>query len=1048
MPRNKVSSYRTLLPLLICLVLVMGAQGLAFLPKLQAAPGDSIIYVDQNATGANDGSSWQNAYTDLQDALAAAQSNHSIWIAKGIYRPVTQVTNLATDSLISFNIPNGVELYGGFAGTETDLAQRNWEVNKTILSGDLAGDDLTDADGVVVHPDDLRGTNSRRVLSITNATDTVVLDGLFITAGWNTSIYVVDTGPGIFMQNAKTILRHLVVAGHSSSKGGALTLIGSDTELSDSSFSGNRAHFGGAIFSSNSHLNITNVSFSGNSVFISGGAIYNENNSEVTITNASFSHNTSVEFGSSGGAIYNRSSELTIINSSFVENSTPFEGGAIYNYSSNVSITNTSFSGNSTGPHGGGAIYNHSSNSSITNATFSGNNSDFGGAILNYSSDSSITNATFSGNSAFRGGVIYNDNSDSILSNSIIWGNASDEGDNPSIFIDSSSGQTIRYSLVEGCNSGGTWNSACGSDGGGNLADADPLFVNPISHTSAPTTTGDLHLKPGSPAIDQGNTSLNTTSTDLDGKPRVGNGIIDLGAYEFGYRLAKGIIGSGQLVATPSTDWHLPNTTVTVSAAANSGWSFVGWSGDLSGTSSPTTLLIDNSKVITATFSNDPPIAHAGDDQIVVAGTLVTLDGSGSYDEDPTQTITHAWTQTAGTPVTLTGANTAQPTFTAPSVAGTLTFSLVVTDSLGVVSDPASVTITVTNDEPVADAGEDQTVLVGTLVTLDGSKSSDPDGHTPLTYGWTQTAGTTVTLTGANTAQPTFTAPSVAGTLTFSLVVTDSMGLVSDPASVTITVTNGEPVANAGEDQTVLVGTLVTLDGSKSSDPDGHTPLSYSWTQTSGTPVTLTGANTAQPTFTAPSVAGTLTFSLVVTDSMGLASAADTVTITVEEAPKYLIYLPRVLGQEQRPNLVITELSADQNGLKVVISNIGDAANQADFWVDLYVNPSQQPTANTVWQKIAPAGAVWLVKGTLEPGQSITLTQSSPFYVADYSYGSYAAGDQLYAYVDSYHSQNSYGVELESDESDNLAGPVTATGTGAFAGSGLQQLAPSDKSAR
>jgi len=78
------------------------------------------------------------------------------------------------------------------------------------------------------------------------------------------------------------------------------------------------------------------------------------------------------------------------------------------------------------------------------------------------------------------------------------------------------------------------------------------------------------------------------------------------------------------------------------------------------------------------------------------------------------------------------------------------------------------------------------------------------------------------------------------------------------------------------------------------------------------------------------------------------------------------------------------------------------------------------------------------VKGTLEPGQSITLTQSSPFYVADYSYASYAAGDQLYAYIDSYHSQNSYGVELESDESDNLAGPVTATGTGAFAGAGLQ----------
>ncbi len=1025
MTRSHLTPHNTF-TLLFILALATWPYLAGFTPNLQAAPGDTIIYVDQNATGANNGTSWQHAYTDLQDALAAAQSNHSIWIAKGIYRPVTQVTNLATDSLISFNIPNGVELYGGFAGTETDLAQRNWEVNKTILSGDLAGDDLTDADGVVVHPDDLRGTNSRRVLSITNATDTVVLDGLFITAGWNTSIYVVDTGPGIFMQNAKTILRHLVVAGHSSSKGGALTLIGSDTELSDSSFSGNRAHFGGAIFSSNSHLNITNVSFSGNSVFISGGAIYNENNSEVTITNASFSHNTSVEFGSSGGAIYNRSSELTIINSSFVENSTPFEGGAIYNYSSNVSITNTSFSGNSTGPHGGGAIYNHSSNSSITNATFSGNNSDFGGAILNYSSDSSITNATFSGNSAFRGGVIYNDNSDSILSNSIIWGNASDEGDNPSIFIDSSSGQTIRYSLVEGCNSGGTWNSACGSDGGGNLADADPLFVNPISHTSAPTTTGDLHLKPGSPAIDQGNTSLNTTSTDLDGKPRVGNGIIDLGAYEFGYRLAKGIIGSGQLVATPSTDWHLPNTTVTVSAAANSGWSFVGWSGDLSGTSSPTTLLIDNSKVITATFSNDPPIAHAGDDQIVVAGTLVTLDGSGSYDEDPTQTITHAWTQTAGPAVTLSNASAVSPSFT-PTIAGVYTFSLEVTDHLGAVSAADTVTITVTNDPPIANAGTDQAVLVATQVTLNGSSSSDPDGHTPLTYGWMQTSGTSVTLTGADTAQPTFTAPSIAGTLTFSLVVTDSLGVVSEPDTVTITVTNGEPVAHAGEDQTVLVGTQVTLDGSSSSDPDGHTPLTYGWTQTSGTLVTLTGADTAQPTFTAPSTADTLIFSLIVTDSMGLVSAADSVTVTVVP---YRVHLPLLMRPEPQSNLVVTALQADQNGISVVIRNIGNAPTKEAFWVDVYINPSQPPTVNTPWHQIAPAGAVWGVNRTLAPGESLTLTRSSSFYTPEYSAGTYEAGAVLYAFVDSYGTGGTHGAELEGNEQDNRFGPVIATTAG------------------
>src|SRR5690606_38971952 len=102
---------------------------------------------------------------------------------------------------------------------------------------------------------------------------------------------------------------------------------------------------------------------------------------------------------------------------------------------------------------------------------------------------------------------------------------------------------------------------------------------------------------------------------------------------------------NGAITHSPSNDWYPPNSTIALTATANAGWSFAGWSGDLNSSSSPTTLLMNNSKVITATFTNDPPTAHAGIDQIVVAGTLVTLDGSGSYDEDPTQTITHAWTQ-------------------------------------------------------------------------------------------------------------------------------------------------------------------------------------------------------------------------------------------------------------------------------------------------------------------------------------------------------------------------------------------------------------------
>ncbi len=131
----------------------------------------------------------------------------------------------------------------------------------------------------------------------------------------------------------------------------------------------------------------------------------------------------------------------------------------------------------------------------------------------------------------------------------------------------------------------------------------------------------------------------------------------------------------------------------------------------------------------------------------MVAGSQVTLDGSASSDEDPTQTLSYTWTQTAGPHITLTDSSALSPSFTS-TIAGTYTFSLVVTDNLGSVSALASVTITLTNDQPIADAGENRLVLAGPQVILDGSGSSDPDAHSPLTYSWIQTSGTSVTLTG------------------------------------------------------------------------------------------------------------------------------------------------------------------------------------------------------------------------------------------------------------------------------------------------------------
>lgn len=296
----------------------------------------------------------------------------------------------------------------------------------------------------------------------------------------------------------------------------------------------------------------------------------------------------------------------------------------------------------------------------------------------------------------------------------------------------------------------------------------------------------------------------------------------------------------------------------------------------------------------TSTFFGQlyPPTANAGSDQTVSSNSTVTLDGTSSSDYYSFP-LTYTWSQTSGTSVTLSSSSTAQPTFTAPTLEygdddQNLVFSLFVNNGTDD-SDTDTVTITVRapgNTAPTADAGPDQTVDAGATVTLDGTSSSDVEGQS-LTYTWSQTSGTTVTLSSTSASQPFFTAPSSlsTSTLIFSLVVTDTESEISSADTVKITVgasTNTTPTANAGTDQTVSAGGTVTLDGTSSSDADGHS-LTYIWSQTSGTTVTLSSTSVSQPTFVAPTKAttSTLIFSLVVTDSVGDASSADTVTITV-----------------------------------------------------------------------------------------------------------------------------------------------------------------------
>jgi uncharacterized repeat protein (TIGR01451 family) len=271
----------------------------------------------------------------------------------------------------------------------------------------------------------------------------------------------------------------------------------------------------------------------------------------------------------------------------------------------------------------------------------------------------------------------------------------------------------------------------------------------------------------------------------------------------------------------------------------------------------------DDSDTTTVSIVNTAPTADAGSPQNVHGGT-VTLNGSASTDPDGDALLYH-WLQTDGTTVTLSDPTAASPTFTAPLADGLLTFQLTVTDTFGA-TDSDTTTVTVGNAIPSADAGSPQTVHSGTVI-LDGSASTDPEGDA-LLYHWLQTDGTTVTLSDPTAVSPTFTAPLVEGVLTFQLTVTDTFG-AADSDTTTVTIANEGPDADAGTYQVKLPDSLVTLDGSASSDPDGDQIL-YLWVQVTGIPVALSNPNAVSPTFTAPSSTCTVAFSLTVTDTFGV----------------------------------------------------------------------------------------------------------------------------------------------------------------------------------
>lgn len=500
----------------------------------------TTYYVDGNATnGSADGTSWANAFLQLQQALAIAQDGDEIWVAKGIYKPTA-----GTDRFAHFNLPSGVTLFGGFAGSESLREQRNWQTNPTTLSGDIGvPGDSTD--------------NSFNVLYSYSPNEKTRLDGFIIEEGnANNSDINVDfhrptrSGGGLYLDGenfgyaqlsvANCVFRHNRALNH----GGGLYANGREggmaiVRLENCLFEQNTSKtFGGGLslenyFEQPFSLEIKGCEFRNNFAFSDGAAVWLRANQTVSFSDCSFHHNTSplgITVHFEGVPIHY---PFEFVRCEFQGNS----NYSIFYYGQHSAVNDFNARFHDCVFRNNGLplvnIYFSSQTKStlrFSNCIFQGNASppgSSGGLIIGNTSNGSGSSALFANCLFYKGGtggILSSSQITTHFINSIVIENPN----GTSKFFRGEGTYKVSNSLFSaaGCTELGTNQTPVFCESG-NLFGLDPLFVNPL--------TDDFRLQACSPAINAGTNAILDSlgiSTDLEGNPRVRNGIVDMGPYE------------------------------------------------------------------------------------------------------------------------------------------------------------------------------------------------------------------------------------------------------------------------------------------------------------------------------------------------------------------------------------------------------------------------------------------------------------------------------------------------------------------------------------